>query len=75
MNNEPTFQNPIWHDKWKIYLSTWNRVWTGCDYEFCHDDYDGADDANDHRYGWAKSIEDAKEQIKEYEEDNQPVDN
>jgi len=65
-----SYDNPIWHGKWRIYLSAWNINWTGCEYEFCHDDYDGADDANDNRYGFAKSVEDAKQQINEMEQDN-----
>ena len=33
------------------------------DYDFVHDDYDGAADSNDDRFGNAASIEDAIEQI------------
>lgn len=62
-----SWSNPIWYGKYRIYIS-WNIGWTGYEYEFCHDDYDGADDAHDTRYGYAKSIEDAKQQIKEMEE-------
>jgi len=65
-----SYDNPIWHGKWRIYLSAWNINWTGCEYEFCHDDYDGADDANDNRYGFAVSVKDAKNQIDEMEMDN-----
>lgn len=60
-----TWGNPIWHGKWRIYLSD-------CDhpqfqYAYCHDDYDGAPDANDNRCGHASSVEKAKEQIDECE--------
>ena len=34
-----------------------------CDWQFWHDDYDGAEDANDNRCGSAASLEDAKLEI------------
>lgn len=40
-----------------------------CDWHFWHDDYDGAPDANDSRYGYAPSLEAAKTEIDEREDD------
>lgn len=34
-----------------------------CDWQFWHDDYDGAGDANDNRCGSAGSLDDAKLEI------------
>ena len=39
------------------------------DYDFQHEDCDGAPDAGDHRYGQAASMEDAKAVIDEQFED------
>lgn len=58
------WSNPIWHrEKWRIYLSDF----AGCNmqYTYCHDDYDGAPDANDGRCGYAASIEACKVEIDE----------
>ena len=58
------WDNPIWYrDKWRIYIGDYMP------YEFVHDDYDGAPDANDNRCGHANSVEDAKAQIDDMEED------
>ena len=38
------------------------RAW---DYDFAHEDYDGAPDSGDHRCGNGASVEDCKEQIDE----------
>lgn len=37
------------------------------DFDFWHDDYDGAPDSGDNRCGTAESVEDALEQIREIE--------
>lgn len=37
-------------------------------YEYAHEDFDGAPDAEDIRCGWAYSVEEAKEAIDEIEE-------
>ena len=34
-----------------------------CDWQFWHDDFDGAEDANDNRCGYAASLEEAKAEI------------
>lgn len=66
-----TYDNPIWYkNKWRIYLSSYDVMYSGYEYVFNHDDYDGAEDAGDNRYGFAKSVDDAKEQIDEMEVDN-----
>ncbi len=58
-----SWSNPIWHGKWRIYVeSSPFGNWA-----FCHDDYDGAEDANDNRHGWGKSVDDCKEFIAEME--------
>lgn len=60
------WDNPIWYGKYRIYISDYAK-YDGFDYAFVHDYYDGAEDANDHRSGFAKSVEDAKKQIDEME--------
>jgi hypothetical protein len=65
-----SYDNPIWHGKWRIYLSSYAPMGEGYEYVFCHDDYDGAEDAGDNRYGFAVSVKDAKNQIDEMEMDN-----
>lgn len=37
-----------------------------CDWHWVHEDYDGAEDANDNRYGHASSLEAAKSAIDEW---------
>jgi hypothetical protein len=41
----------------------------GTDWAFYHDDYDGAEDANDPRHGYGPTIEDCKAQIDDMEAD------
>jgi len=40
------------------------------DYDFVHDDYDGAEDSNDNRCGSGESITDCARKIDEYWEDH-----
>lgn len=40
-----------------------------CDWQFWHDDFDGAPDANDNRYGSAGSLDAAKAEIDDREDD------
>lgn len=54
-----SWSNPIWHGKWRIYVSSCGMF----SYEFVHDDYDGADDAYDGRCGFGDSIERCKHEI------------
>ena len=44
------------------------RAW---DYDFSHEDYDGAPDSGDHRCGAARSLAEAKEQIDEQIEEEE----
>ena len=44
------------------------RAW---DYDFSHEDYDGAPDSGDHRCGNGASVEDCKEQIDDLIEDEE----
>lgn len=66
--NIVTYQNAIMYRGYRIYHSdnAWVDKWS-----FIHDSYDGSEDANDHRYGDAKTIEECivaiNEQIKNYE--------
>ncbi|HEY9219508.1 MAG TPA: hypothetical protein VIO94_15785 [Phenylobacterium sp.] len=43
-----------------------------CDWQFWHDDFDGAPDGNDNRCGSAASLEDAKAEIDLWIEENEP---
>lgn len=62
----PTWSNPIWHGKWRIFHSHTHFY----DFAFCHDDYDGAEDAKDDRCGYANTVEEAKAEIDEWEAAN-----
>lgn len=64
--SNPTWSNPIWHGRWRIFHS--HHFWQ--DFAFAHDDYDGAEDSNDDRFGYAKTIEEAKAEIDEREADH-----
>ena len=41
----------------------------GADWQFVHEDYDGAEDSGDHRCGYGSSEEDCRRQIDEMIED------
>ena len=58
-----TWDNPIWYGKFRIYIS--GMGYEEFSYEYCHDDYDGAPDADDNRAGYAKTVEDCKAEIDE----------
>ena len=62
--------NPI---KYMDYLIQQNDS-CGGKYSFVHDGYDGAPDANDHRYGFGSSIEDCIQQINQYILENEVED-
>ncbi len=59
-----SWSNPIWHGKWRIYSGggPFGRDWI-----YVHDDYDGTEDGHDHRSGHAKTVEECKAEIDEYE--------
>ena len=62
--NDPgsSYSNPIWYDKWRIYVSDhWNLY----NFDFMHDDYDGAPDSGDRRFGHGQTIEEIKQEIDE----------
>lgn len=59
-NARPTWSNPVWHGRWRIFHSHGFFH----DFAFCHDDYD---DANDSRFGHAKTIKEARDLIDEIE--------
>lgn len=41
-----------------------------CDWQFWHDDYDGAPDASDNRFGYAPSLDAAKAEIDAWEDEH-----
>jgi hypothetical protein len=65
-----SWDNPIWHRGWRIYLGEpeWHP---SLSYMFAHDDYDGAEDANDTRVGHAYTIDEAMAEIDAIEDDAQ----
>lgn len=69
-NNTPgtSWSNPIWHRKWRIYVGH-PEYGSHFAYEFVHDDFDGAPDSQDGRYGSAASIEECKAEIDAMEDD------
>ena len=66
--NIVTFQNAIMYRDYRIYHSdnSWVEKWS-----FVHENYDGAEDAHDHRYGDAKTIEECIVSINEQIKDNE----
>ena len=40
-----------------------------CDWHFYHDDFDGAEDGGDNRYGHARSLEECKQEIDRIEDE------
>jgi hypothetical protein len=70
-----SFSNPITHRGWNI----WADDCAGTHpmgYAFAHDDYDPtpmyADDGpSDHRHGWARTVEQAKAEIDEHEDERE----
>jgi hypothetical protein len=54
---------------WRIERADWNRPHASVDWDWWHEDYDGADDANDHRCGSAASLEACIDEIHEWEDD------
>lgn len=60
-----SYHNPIWHRGYRIYVATDGPY----AYAYAHDDYDGADDSKDNRAGYANTVEEAKAEIDEKEDD------
>ena len=66
-----SWDNPIWYkEKWRIYLNDYVGPgdWSVA-YSYCHDDYDGAPDGGDNRFGYASSVEGCKQEIDFYLEE------
>lgn len=61
-----TFSNPVWYGKWRIYHNSAAMGYSST-FAFCHDDYDGASDANDNRCGYGATIEACINKIEELE--------
>lgn len=61
--------NPIWYGSYRIYIGE-PDLHPSLSYSFVHDDFDGAEDAADHRSGHAKSLEEAKRAIDALEQEN-----
>ena len=53
----------IIYGKWRIYYNPPPIPWPNFDWAYVHDDFDGAPDANDNRYGHAESLEACKREI------------
>jgi len=64
------YHNPIWYGRWRIYRDP-DFGDPRCAFSFVHDDYDGAEDSNDNRYGFGKTVEECIKliQIGEDEDD------
>lgn len=58
-----SYDNPIWYrERWRIYISDHDfdeRI----NFQFVHDDFDGAEDSGDHRCGYGDTEQSCKEQI------------
>jgi hypothetical protein len=62
------WSNPIWHrEKWRIYQNPILTQSAQFDWCFVHDDYDGAEDSRDSRYGHGRTVEECKAEIDEIE--------
>jgi hypothetical protein len=59
-----TFSNPIRYRGYRIYRSDYVPM-AGTEFSFVHEDYDGAEDSNDNRHGYAANVEAAKAEIDE----------
>jgi hypothetical protein len=57
------YSTPIWHGKWRIYVSA-NPMPLGAAFRFTHDDFDGGAE-NDNRCGYGATVEDCKREINE----------
>jgi hypothetical protein len=68
-----TYDNPIWHRGYRIFID--DCAGTRRDgYAFCHDDYDPTplhsdDGPSDHRHGWERTVDQAKAAIDILEEE------
>lgn len=62
-----SYRNPIRHGKWRIYVSDcpYADLWS-----YVHEDYDGTEDGGDNRCGFAKTVDECKAEIDEYEDEH-----
>jgi hypothetical protein len=70
-----SFSNPIKHRGWLIFLDDCAGT-QHMGYAFVHEDYDPtplyADDGpSDHRHGWARTVEQAKAEIDDHEDERE----
>lgn len=63
-----TYDNPIWYKGWRIYLDAYGSPYQ---FAYCHDDFDGAEDANDSRYGYTHTEAEAKREIDAWIEEHE----
>jgi hypothetical protein len=62
-------QHDFTYGPWHIEPANWTRPSSMFDWDWWHKDYDGADDANDHRYGSASSSDECIKQIHAWEDE------
>lgn len=63
----------IRHGEWSIYPTEFcaHHRWREIAWTYCHDGFDGAEDANDHRCGTAASVEACIAEIDNWEADHE----
>jgi hypothetical protein len=69
-----SYDNPVWYGEWRIFVGE-PQYGSQFAYQYVHDDFDGAEDANDHRCGHAPTIDECKAEIDEYEAEQQTLSN
>jgi hypothetical protein len=63
------WDNPIWYKNYRIYLNDYSGPGDHLvQFAYSHDDYDGAPDGNDNRFGYAATVEACKSEIDNSEE-------
>ena len=72
----PDLRHNLWrvghgwqYGQWHIQPADWIRPHPSVDWDWWHDDYDGAEDANDHRCGSAADRDACIAAIHEWEDD------
>lgn len=61
-----SYANPIWYGKWRIFVGE-PQYGKQFAYQYLHDDFDGAEDANDYRCGHAATVDECRAEIDDYE--------
>ena len=54
---------------WRIEPANWVRPSPEADWDWWHDDFDGAPDSNDHRHGFARNLEACISEIHAWEDE------